>query len=96
VTQRVIATLLGVTERTLISLEGCGLLAAKIDAADTFEDVPKEARALVRQSAIMAAAKDARLIRGGASTLCPGVGVVEFRCSPLLGRECRRRGNCRG
>jgi hypothetical protein len=38
------------------------LLAAKIDAADTFEDVPKEARGLVRQSAIMAAAaKDARL-----------------------------------
>jgi hypothetical protein len=38
------------------------LLAAKIDAADTFEDVPKEARALVRQSAIIAAAaKDARL-----------------------------------
>jgi hypothetical protein len=37
-------------------------LAAKIDAADTFGDVPAEARPLVRQSAIMAAAaKDARL-----------------------------------
>jgi hypothetical protein len=37
-------------------------LAAKIDAADTFADVPKEARPLIRQSAIMAAAaKDDRL-----------------------------------
>jgi hypothetical protein len=37
-------------------------LAAKIDAADTFEDVPTGARALMRQSAIMAAAaKDVRL-----------------------------------
>jgi len=37
-------------------------LAAKIDAADKFDDVPPEARALVRQSAIKAAAaKDSRL-----------------------------------
>lgn len=37
-------------------------VAAKVDAADTFEDVPKEARRLIRQSAIMAAAaKDSRL-----------------------------------
>jgi hypothetical protein len=49
-------------ERWLNPPEWIELLAAKIDAADTFEDVPKEARALVRQSAIMAAAaKDARL-----------------------------------
>src|SRR5205823_12223648 len=34
----------------------------KIDAADRFEDVPAEARTLIRQSAIMAAAaKDPRL-----------------------------------
>jgi hypothetical protein len=37
-------------------------LAAKIDAADTFADVPADARPLVRQSAIMAAAaKDPKL-----------------------------------
>jgi hypothetical protein len=49
-------------ERWLNPPEWIEPLAAKIDAADTFEDVPKEARALVRQSAIMAAAaKDARL-----------------------------------
>jgi hypothetical protein len=49
-------------ERWLNPPEWIELLAAKIDAADTFEDVPKEARALVRQSAIMAeAATDSRL-----------------------------------
>jgi hypothetical protein len=49
-------------ERWLNPPEWIEPLAAKIDAADTFEDVPKEARALVRQSAIMAAAaKDAQL-----------------------------------
>ncbi len=49
-------------ERWLNPPEWIEPLAAKIDAADTFEDVPKEARALVRQSAIMAAAaKDERL-----------------------------------
>jgi hypothetical protein len=37
-------------------------VAAKVDAADTFDDVPTEARGLIRQSAIMAAAaKDGRL-----------------------------------
>ena len=49
-------------ERWLNPPEWIELLAAKIDAADKFDDVPKEARALVRQSAIMAAAaKDPRL-----------------------------------
>lgn len=49
-------------ERWLNPPEWIEPLAAKIDAADKFEDVPPEARALVRQSAIMAAAaKDARL-----------------------------------
>ena len=49
-------------ERWLNPPEWIEPLAAKIDAADTFEDVPPEARALVGQSAIMAAAaKDARL-----------------------------------
>jgi hypothetical protein len=49
-------------ERWLNPPEWIDLLAAKIDAADTFEDVPTAARALVRQSAIMAAAaKDPRL-----------------------------------
>jgi predicted nucleotidyltransferase len=49
-------------ERWLNPPEWIELLSAKIDAADTFEDVPKEARSLVRQSAIMAAAaKDSRL-----------------------------------
>jgi hypothetical protein len=37
-------------------------LAAKVDAADDFADVPADARPLVRHSAIMAlAAKDPRL-----------------------------------
>jgi len=37
-------------------------VAAKVDAADRFVDVPESARPLIRQSAIMAAAaKDARL-----------------------------------
>ena len=37
-------------------------MAAKVDASDTFEDVPAAARGLIRQSAIMAAAaKDSRL-----------------------------------
>ena len=49
-------------ERWLNPPEWIELLAAKIDAADSFEDVPKDARPLVRQSAIMAAAaKDPRL-----------------------------------
>ena len=49
-------------ERWLNPPEWIEPLAAKIDAADKFEDVPPEARALVRQSAIMAAAaKDTRL-----------------------------------
>ena len=49
-------------ERWLNPPEWIEPLAAKIDLADTFEDVPATARALVRQSAIMAAAaKDARL-----------------------------------
>ncbi|HEV7301646.1 MAG TPA: DNA methyltransferase [Tepidisphaeraceae bacterium] len=49
-------------ERWLNPPEWIEPLAAKIDAADAFDDVPAEARALVRQSAIMAAAaKDARL-----------------------------------
>ena len=49
-------------ERWLNPPEWIELVAAKIDAADSFSDVPKEARALVRQSAIMAAAaKDERL-----------------------------------
>ena len=49
-------------ERWLNPPEWIDLLSARIDAVDTFEDVPKEARSLVRQSAIMAAAaKDPRL-----------------------------------
>jgi hypothetical protein len=49
-------------ERWLNPPEWIDPLAARIDAADKFEDVPPEARALVRQSAIMAAAaKDAPL-----------------------------------
>ncbi len=49
-------------ERWLNPPEWIEPLAANIDATDRFEDVPVEARALVRQSAIMAAAaKDARL-----------------------------------
>jgi hypothetical protein len=49
-------------ERWLNPPEWIGQVAAKVDAADTFEDVPKEARGLIRQSAIMAAAaKDSRL-----------------------------------
>ncbi|MGH7178057.1 MAG: type IIL restriction-modification enzyme MmeI [Tepidisphaeraceae bacterium] len=49
-------------ERWLNPLEWIEPIAADIDAKDKFEDVPKEARALIRQSAVMAAAaKDARL-----------------------------------
>ena len=49
-------------ERWLNPPEWIEPLAAKIDAADDFSDVPAEARALVRQSAIMAAAaKDPKL-----------------------------------
>lgn len=49
-------------ERWLNPPEWIEPLAAKIDAADSFADVPAEARALVRQSAIMAAAaKDPKL-----------------------------------
>jgi hypothetical protein len=43
-------------ERWLNPPEWIDPLAAQIDAADTFDDVPAEARALVRQSAIAAAA----------------------------------------
>jgi hypothetical protein len=49
-------------ERWLNPPEWIEPLAAKIDAADSFDDVPAEARPLIRQSAIMAAAaKDGRL-----------------------------------
>jgi hypothetical protein len=49
-------------ERWLNPPEWIELLARQIDERDTFEDVPPEARALVRQSAIMAAAaRDKRL-----------------------------------
>ncbi|MDB5319340.1 MAG: hypothetical protein JWN40_971, partial [Phycisphaerales bacterium] len=49
-------------ERWLNPPEWLEPLAAKIDAADTFADVPPEARPLVRRSAILAAAaKDERL-----------------------------------
>jgi hypothetical protein len=49
-------------ERWLNPPEWIEPLAAKIDAADRFEDVPEAARPLIRQSAIMAAAaKDERL-----------------------------------
>ena len=49
-------------ERWLNPPEWIEPLAAQIDQRDKFEDVPAEARALVRQSAIMAAAaKDSRL-----------------------------------
>lgn len=49
-------------ERWLNPPEWIEPLAARIDAADDFSDVPAEARPLIRQSAIMAAAaKDARL-----------------------------------
>jgi hypothetical protein len=49
-------------ERWLNPPEWIDQLAARIDATDKFEDVPKEARPLIRQSAIMAAAaKDPRL-----------------------------------
>ncbi|MBX3388049.1 MAG: class I SAM-dependent DNA methyltransferase [Phycisphaeraceae bacterium] len=43
-------------ERWLNPPEWIEPIAKRIDAADTFEDVPREARALIRQSAIMAAA----------------------------------------
>jgi hypothetical protein len=49
-------------ERWLNPPEWIGPIAAAIDAQDDFGDVPAEARGLIRQSAIMAAAvKDARL-----------------------------------
>src|SRR3954453_12485256 len=49
-------------ERWLNPPEWLEPLAAKVDAADDFADVPAAARPLVRRSAIMAAAaKDARL-----------------------------------
>ena len=49
-------------ERWLNPPEWVEPLAAKVDAADDFADVPAAARPLVRQSAIMsAAAKDTRL-----------------------------------
>ena len=49
-------------ERWLNPPEWIGPLAKTVDALDGFSDVPDEARALIRQSAIMAAAaKDVRL-----------------------------------
>jgi hypothetical protein len=49
-------------ERWLNPPEWIDLIAQQIDERDKFEDVPKEARPLIRQSAIMAAAaKDSRL-----------------------------------
>ncbi len=49
-------------ERWLNPPEWIEPIAAAVDAADDFADVPEEARPLIRQSAIMArAAKDARL-----------------------------------
>jgi hypothetical protein len=49
-------------ERWLNPPEWIEPIAAKVDQRDNFADVPAEARALIRQSAIMAeAAKDARL-----------------------------------
>jgi len=49
-------------ERWLNPPEWIGPIAARIDAADDFSDVPPEARPLIRHSAIMAAAaKDPRL-----------------------------------
>ena len=49
-------------ERWLNPPEWIEQVAAKVDSADKFEDVPMAARGLIRQSAIMAAAaKDSRL-----------------------------------
>jgi hypothetical protein len=49
-------------ERWLNPPERIDMFATTIDAADSLEDVPADARPLIRQSAIMAAAaKDARL-----------------------------------
>jgi len=50
------------SERWLNPPEWIEPIAAEVDSSDKFEDVPAEARPLLRQSAIMArAAKDARL-----------------------------------
>ena len=49
-------------ERWLNPPEWIDQVAAKVDAADDFSDVPADARALIRRSAVMAlAAKDPRL-----------------------------------
>ena len=49
-------------ERWLNPPEWIELIERKVDEQDTFEDVPEEARALIRRSAVMAAAaKDGRL-----------------------------------
>jgi hypothetical protein len=45
-------------ERWLNPPEWIGKVAARVDARDSFEDVPKEARELIRQSAIMAEATE--------------------------------------
>lgn len=58
-------------------------IAARIDAADDFGDVPADARPLIRQSAIMAAAaKDARLKKRTLTNL-----YSERPTRPTLDRE---------